>query len=183
MPSTMPKDNPLVVQKQDCTSPFTLYERFDWLALSVPVSASLCILGPLGFLWFLWRADASNSTWRSIAIDNWLTRAISLSSLIIRNSMTMQAGNATSMLLIEKNEVLLLCAASVSMMRNATFGLHTLAWCTASRGPPFAPSQYTNTPCATRLHHNLVAVHFNGTSFRIRPCHDSRLQWLDFLNN
>lgn len=127
--SLLEKDDANVVERPI----FSLYERFGWLAITFLVSATTLILSALSFLWFLWRADHSSKIWHHIAARNWITRTVALSSLVLRTSMSMQAGTATSMLAglaLENTQILLLHFASVSMMRNANAGPYMLAWLT-----------------------------------------------------
>lgn len=110
---------------------YTLYERLGWLAMSVLITSYILILATLGFLWFVWLADSSNKTWHEIAVRNWGSRTASLSAVLIRNAMSVQAGVATAMLAglaLERMQVLLLHLASVSTMRNAASGPYMLAW-------------------------------------------------------
>ncbi|MCJ1231672.1 Mitochondrial outer membrane protein iml2 [Toensbergia leucococca] len=112
-------------------SPFSLYRKFGWLAMTILIVATALILGAIGFLWFLWKADHSNKTWHRIAVRNWITRAVALSSVVVRTSISMQASTATSMLAglaLENTQILLLHLASVSTMRNANAGPYMLAW-------------------------------------------------------
>lgn len=111
--------------------PFSLYDKFGWLAMTVLMSATALILGAVGFLWFLWKADPSNKTWHRIAVRNWITRAVALSSVVLRTSISLQASTATSMLAglaLENTQILILHLASVSAMRNANAGPYMLAW-------------------------------------------------------
>ena len=110
---------------------YSLYDRFGWLSTTILISATVLILAALGFLWFLWEADHSSKTWHGIAVKNWITRAVALSSLVLRTSISMQASIATSMLAglaLENTQILLLHFASVSTMRNANAGPYMLAW-------------------------------------------------------
>lgn len=111
--------------------PFSVYHKFGWLAMTILISATVLILAALGFLWFLWKADHSNKTWHRIAVRNWITRAVALSSVILRTCISFQASTATSMLAglaLENAQILILHLASVSTMRNANAGPYMLAW-------------------------------------------------------
>ncbi len=99
--------------------------------MTVLISATALILGAVGFLWFLWKANHSNKTWHRIAVRNWITRAVALSSVVLRTSISLQASTATSMLAglaLENTQILILHLASVSAMRNANAGPYMLAW-------------------------------------------------------
>lgn len=119
-------------QTQESNEPeFSLYERFGWLASTVLIVTALLILGAVGFLWFLWTADHRNATWHSIAVRNWITRAVTLSSVVVRTSVSLQATAGTSMLAglaLENAQILILHLASVSMMRSANAGPYMLLW-------------------------------------------------------
>ncbi|KAJ9604271.1 hypothetical protein H2200_011105 [Cladophialophora chaetospira] len=90
-----------------------------------------CILASIGFLWFLWLAGDDNAIWRDILVRNWVTRAIALSSIVIRQAIAFQASVVTAMLAalaLERMGVLLFNLASVSMTRNANGGPYLLFW-------------------------------------------------------
>ena len=119
------------VSKVESGRAFALYDRFGWLAITILITATTLVLSVLGFLWFLWEANYNNKTWHRIAAKSWITRAVALSSLVLRTSMSMQASTATSMLAglaLENTQILLLHFASVSTMRNSNAGPYMLAW-------------------------------------------------------
>jgi hypothetical protein len=104
---------------------FSTWEKFGWLSSIFLVGGLVVLLAAIGFLAFLWFGNWSNHTWNNIATQNWFTRAVSLSTLAVRNAVSLQAGVATSMLAsvaLEQMEVHILSAASISGMRNATSG-------------------------------------------------------------
>jgi hypothetical protein len=110
---------------------FSLYAKFGTLTISILIAGWICILGPVGFLWFLWLADYHNSTWHYIVYNNWFTWCVSLSALVIWTAISLQSSAATSMvasLAMEQTGVLLLHLASVSLTRNANGGPYMLAW-------------------------------------------------------
>ncbi|KAL8716636.1 MAG: hypothetical protein Q9225_006047 [Loekoesia sp. 1 TL-2023] len=110
---------------------FSVYDRFGWIATTILVVTTLLILGGIGFLWFLWLADQGNKTWHAIAARNWITRAVTLTSVALRTSISLQATTGTSILAglaLENTQVLILHLASVSMMRNANGGPYMLLW-------------------------------------------------------
>ncbi|KAL8787041.1 MAG: hypothetical protein Q9195_007946 [Heterodermia aff. obscurata] len=108
---------------------FSLYDRFGWLATTILIVTTVLILGAIGFLWFLWISDQRNKTWHGIAVRNWITRAVTLTSVVVRTSVSLQATTGTSMLAglaLENTQVLILHLASVSMMRTANAGPYML---------------------------------------------------------
>ncbi|KAL8833167.1 MAG: hypothetical protein Q9170_004448 [Blastenia crenularia] len=120
------------VRKQPSREPiFSVYDRFGWIATTILIVTTLVILGGIGFLWFLWLADQSNKTWHAMAARNWITRAVTLTSVALRTSISLQATTGTSLLaglVLENTQILLQHLASVSMMRNANAGPYMLLW-------------------------------------------------------
>ncbi|KAL8697513.1 MAG: hypothetical protein Q9224_002273 [Gallowayella concinna] len=75
--------------------------------------------------------DHKNNTWHAIAIRDWIIRAVTLSSVAVRTSLSLQATIGTSILAglaLENTQILMLHLASVSMMRNTNAGPYTLVW-------------------------------------------------------
>ena len=110
---------------------FPSHDRLGWLATTVLVVSTLLILGVIGFLWFLWMSPSENKSWHGIAVRNWITRAVTLSSVVVRTSVSLQATAGTSMLAglaLERAQILILHLASVSTMRNANAGPYMLLW-------------------------------------------------------
>ena len=108
---------------------FSLYDRFGWLATTILIITTVLMLGAIGFLWFLWMSDQRNKTWHGIAVRNWITRAVTLTSVVVRTSVSLQATAGTSMLAglaLENTQILILHLASVSMMRNVNAGPYLL---------------------------------------------------------
>jgi hypothetical protein len=95
------------------------------------------ILLVLSFLSFLWlgfghepEAAAATWAWRQIALNNWMTQAITLSSLVLRSVVSLQAGVCTSMiaaLLLEKHFARRSNVAWLSVMRGINDGPLKLA--------------------------------------------------------
>ena len=86
----------------------------------VLVVAMVATLGVLGFLGFLWFGNYQNDNWQKIMVIGWATRAVSISALILRSAIDLQAGICTAMLaavIIESASILLIDAAEVSIMR------------------------------------------------------------------
>ncbi|KAK6542324.1 Mitochondrial outer membrane protein iml2 [Orbilia ellipsospora] len=80
------------------------------------VFAAIC----MAWFAFLWWGTVENSVWRSIVLNNWAVRAISLPSSFLRIAITIQASACLSMLAalaIEKAYIPLPHLAPVSIMR------------------------------------------------------------------
>jgi hypothetical protein len=98
------------------------------------VISSLAFIGYISFLWF---ANDSNDFWKTIAITGWTTRTIAIAAVVLRTSVAVQAGIASSMLasiLLEDNGVYLPKLAVFSIMRAAAPAPHTLFWHTCFSG-------------------------------------------------
>lgn len=97
----------------------------------VLVISSSSLIVSCGFISFFWFADDSNTTWKLLASEDWITKALAVSSLFLRTSISLQASIATAMLAslaLESSQVLLSHLASVSTMRNSNSGPYNLAW-------------------------------------------------------
>ncbi|KAI3327572.1 hypothetical protein HD806DRAFT_549505 [Xylariaceae sp. AK1471] len=96
------------------------------------IGGSMVILLVLSFLSFLWfgfgpepEATAATWAWRQIALKNWMTQAITLSSLALRSIVSLQAGVCTSMiaaLVLEKHFAQRSKVAWLSVMRGINDG-------------------------------------------------------------
>lgn len=98
----------------------SLYKRLGILAVITLIGGSAIIVGIASFLAFLWSADESNGVWRDIVVSGWLTRSITLSSLILRFVAAAQGAVNTSMvaaLLLQASQTPLSSAAAVSIAR------------------------------------------------------------------
>lgn len=74
----------------------------------------------VGFVSFLWFAQYDNTLWHEIMVEGWATRSVSISTLILRFSIDLQAGVAGAMLaaiILESCSVSLRRSAQVSVMR------------------------------------------------------------------
>ena len=111
--------------------PYTLREKFGWLAVMTLIAGTAVIIGPIAFLTFLWFGNEENPTWHAIATRDWMTRASSISALVIRNAVSLQSSVATGMiaaLSLEKCQVLLSQLAAVSIARHSNSGPYALTW-------------------------------------------------------
>jgi hypothetical protein len=106
-------------------------QRIGPLSLVILLGGLVCILGTLAFLYFLWLSDATNIFWQQIVLAGWVTRSITIASLIIRVIIAAQAGVCTSMvaaLLLHRGAVMLPHFASVCLQQLDNSGPHRLAW-------------------------------------------------------
>jgi len=94
------------------------------IALTPPV-----ILGTLAFIAFLWFGNHDNQTWRRFMVHSWVTRAVSISALILRLATSLQAGIAVAMLAalaLENYGVPFIDAAALAVMRSGETTPQTL---------------------------------------------------------
>jgi len=99
--------------------------------LTLLIVTSVWLVGTIGFLAFLWYGDESNPTWQKIALANWVTRSVTLAAIVLRASISLQAGVATSMLaaiILETAGVKLRDLPELSMMRFTNTGPFGLLW-------------------------------------------------------
>ncbi|KAI0552901.1 hypothetical protein F4679DRAFT_532818 [Xylaria curta] len=96
---------------------------------------SLLSLALLSFLIFLWAAKGPDDgqyapwVWQMIMLNNWATRAVTLSSLLLRSTTAAQATVCTSFVAaiwIERRSIRLSQAAHVSIARSVNGGPHEL---------------------------------------------------------
>ena len=103
-----------------CRGPRSVWHRIGWEAVVTLILTTLVTLAVIGFLGFLWFADLTNDTWHRIMVTGWATRAVSISTLVLRFAIDLQAGIAAAMLaalILESSSVLLEDAAKISAMR------------------------------------------------------------------
>lgn len=109
--------------KEEKTSAFrsrNLKCRLGWQAAVTLLLSVVITLAVVGFLGFLWFADLGNGVWHRIMVTGWATRAVSISTLVLRSAIDLQAGIAAAMLaaiILESSSILLRYAAKVSTMR------------------------------------------------------------------
>jgi hypothetical protein len=97
-----------------------------FLLLFLSILGSLAFVGYISFLWF---AADSNLFWKNIALAGWTTRTIAIAAVVLRTSVTVQAGIASSMLagiLLEDPGIRLPKFAVFSIMRAAARTPHSL---------------------------------------------------------
>jgi hypothetical protein len=104
--------------------------RFTSYILVTAILSTIMLLATVAFVTLLWFGTESNQLWRRIVFADWTTRAITLSALILRSAVSLQAGIATSMiaaLIIESDSVRLI-DAEISLARLSNSGPHYLFW-------------------------------------------------------
>ncbi|KAK6363284.1 Mitochondrial outer membrane protein iml2 [Orbilia blumenaviensis] len=121
----------------------TVWMRVGYLSLAVLGLSFLIVLASVGFLSFLWYSNANNDIWHMIMLNEWATRAVSLTSTALRWAIAMQAALGLAMLAavaLEGYDVPLANTANVSLMRvNGGQLIPTLldvCWPLSRFGPP-----------------------------------------------
>jgi hypothetical protein len=113
---TLPPRNPL-------SSP----ARIGSLGLAITVLATALLMASITFLSFLWWSSNTGLVWRLIMLNDWATRSVTLTSLVIRLAVSTQATLAVSMLaalVLERTRrgVLLRNFVALSIMRYVNTG-------------------------------------------------------------
>jgi hypothetical protein len=128
----------------------------------------LGLLASASFISFLWCAGDNNYIWRLLALNEGMTKAVAISSMVFRTSIALQAGVATSMLsglAIERSEILLPRLATVSMMRSSNSGPIILAWLLRPRPRKFGGIRSLLVPgLATLLALTTLSSQFTSTA-------------------
>lgn len=92
------------------------------MSLLVLVFDTITILGVAAFITFLWFGSQSNNLWRTIALKGWMTKSVTLASVLLRTALSLQTGIAVPMIAsiaLERSRIRLSSLASVSTMRNS----------------------------------------------------------------
>jgi hypothetical protein len=101
----------------------SLARKFGGIAIFILACGMVLILGAVEFLCFLWFANSGNSFWHSIILQDWLIKAVTISSEVIKQAVTFQLGVAGSILAalaLERFQVPLSQLASTLIMRAGT---------------------------------------------------------------
>ena len=96
-------------------------KRLGKMAIVVLILGTAVILGAVSFTGFLWFASYNNRTWHAIIVRDWLTESVTILAEIIKQAVNFQIGVGGAMLAalaLERGEVLLRNAASLTMMRD-----------------------------------------------------------------
>ena len=91
------------------------------MAITILMLGTVVILGAVSFTGFLWFASYNNRTWHAIIVRDWLTESVTILAEAIKQAVNFQIGIGGAMLAalaLERGEVLLGNAASLTMMRN-----------------------------------------------------------------
>jgi hypothetical protein len=117
----------------------SLVRAFGLQAILILTLGSFALLGALGFLVFLWFAPRSNPTWRHIAVNNWMTRTVTLTALGIRTIVGFQVVVCSAMIaaLYLQRGVPFRDAATVSLARQSGGALWKFI-----RTPRLAPTRW-----------------------------------------
>ncbi|OCL10018.1 hypothetical protein AOQ84DRAFT_402876 [Glonium stellatum] len=95
--------------------------KLGWLAITLLVTSPIVALTLIEILVFIWFSNTGNKNWHYLMVNQWATRAVSISAMIIRFVTDLLAGTGASMLAalsLEAFAVQLCDAASVSVMRS-----------------------------------------------------------------
>lgn len=107
-------------EKTSADKPRNIRCRLGWQAAVTLLLSAIVTLAVVGFLAFLWVADLNNGVWHRIMVTGWATRSVSVSTLILRSAIDLQAGVAAAMLaaiILESSSIVIRHAAKVSSMR------------------------------------------------------------------
>lgn len=106
--------------------------KLGWFQLAVLVGGNLGLLAGLGTLRYLWpwpQRGESDKSWEAIVFSGWVLRVITLSSIVIRTSITMQAtlfSMVMASVALQRSKVIMADAASMSIFRFTNSGPHNL---------------------------------------------------------
>jgi hypothetical protein len=120
----------------------SIKESLGLIGCIVIVVGSVLILAIMAFLIYLWGGSGplpggkqASPVWRSIMLNGWITQAITLSSLIIRIALALQASICTSLvaaLILENYGVPLSKVAHFTILRSVNGGPFTLVYLMSS---------------------------------------------------
>lgn len=105
------------------TSTPSVARKFSKMAIVMLILGTILILATLGFLAFLWFAGPKSRLWHEVITRDWLVKAVTISTEIIKQAVTFQLGVVSAMLAalaLERFQVPLPQVASISMMRAGT---------------------------------------------------------------
>lgn len=115
---------------------FRFQRRLNAFLINFATMSAVFLLGAIAFLTFLWYSGESNLFWRRIVRVGWITRSVTLSAVILRITVSIQAGIATSMmaaLAIEKTGIQFFDILELSVIRFSNSGPYQLFWLCAKR--------------------------------------------------
>ncbi|KAK1673403.1 hypothetical protein BDP55DRAFT_730537 [Colletotrichum godetiae] len=138
------------------------------LGLATVGGGTALVLAILGFLLFLWTGEGSQdgrkaaALWRWIMLNQHITQAITLSTVLLRITVTAQASIYTSLLagvVLEKHGVPLFRVAEMCIIRCTNDGPFQLTWLLL----PSARKAYMQTGLAILLLLTTLVVQFSST--------------------
>ncbi|KAK1537944.1 hypothetical protein CPAR01_08057 [Colletotrichum paranaense] len=138
------------------------------LGLATVGGGTALVLALLGFLLFLWTGEGSQdgktaaTLWRWIMLNQHITQAITLSTVLLRIAVTAQASIYTSLLagvVLEKHGVALFRVAEMSIIRCTNDGPFQLTWLLMTS----ARKAYLQTGLAILLLLTTFVVQFSST--------------------
>lgn len=138
------------------------------LGLATVGGGTVLVLAILGFLLFLWTGEGSQdgrtaaTLWRWIMLNQHITQAITLSTVLLRIAVTAQASIYTSLLagvVLEKHGVPLFRVAEISIIRCTNDGPFQLTWLLMTS----ARKAYVPTGLAILLLLTTLFIQFSST--------------------
>ncbi|KAK6067915.1 hypothetical protein SCUP234_11388 [Seiridium cupressi] len=133
--TTTENDN-LVSQSAEVPRSINKLGRLGLQTVIVLAVTPFLILGVLVFIAFLWFGPSNDPTWHRFMINGWTTRAVSVSSLVLRFTISLQAGFGVAMLAglaLEQDGVPLSDAAAIAALRSGNANPLSLVFQTTFR--------------------------------------------------
>ncbi|KAF2118061.1 hypothetical protein BDV96DRAFT_644393 [Lophiotrema nucula] len=113
------------------TKTLALRRRITTYMIFIIIGSTLSLLVAISILGFIWFGGQSNPTWKKFVDPAHFTTVVTLTTLTLRISVSLQAGIATSMfaaLVLEGPGIRLADAPELSIMRVTNSGPHTFLW-------------------------------------------------------
>lgn len=95
-------------------------QRMGMYSIIILAATTILMLAVVSFLTFLWTAPHENSFWRLIIVKGWAGGVVTVSALLLRTAVDLQAGIAVAMLaaiVMETSHIFLIDTAQVSRLR------------------------------------------------------------------
>ncbi|KAH8781921.1 hypothetical protein BGZ57DRAFT_285238 [Hyaloscypha finlandica] len=128
------------------------WEAIGLYGLGTLVLGSIAVIASAVFLSFFWatsrrviQGQIAPQLWHMIVSRGWTTRAVTLSTVVIRSAVAFQAGLISAMmaaLLLEKNRTRISKLPVLSILRAANTGPSSLAWLTVGNTYSFSSLPY-----------------------------------------
>ncbi|KAI0974669.1 hypothetical protein F4678DRAFT_485693 [Xylaria arbuscula] len=136
--------SPREQSKPPFTSRLPLKESIDRTELAIILGGLIILFACIAFLSFLWfgygselEAAAATRIWRKVALENWTTRSITITALVLRSVVSLQVALCTSMtaaLILEKRVARKSDVAYLSIVRSVNDGPRKVIQLLASYG-------------------------------------------------